>query len=178
SKVALPPEDVASWPDLVRTLAVSLREVIHTHASVAPLLTASQTLSPHALRVAEAYRTVLSRAGLPDTCAVGFLRTVVAYALGQSLAELAWSRAIPAGEGADELARIRQVTGLLPPGATDAEIRTALWFCADCDMTEQFTLGIDLMIKGLRAALDEDGLPCAVAASSDAAQARPVQRSG
>jgi hypothetical protein len=35
-------------------------------------------------------------------------------------------------------------------GSRDDEVvRTALLLCVDCDMSEQFDIGIDLMIRGL-----------------------------
>jgi len=52
-----------------------------------------------------------------------------------------------------EIALIRQVTGLLSPQAPDELVRTALLVCGDCDMTSQFHIGVDLMIRGLDAYL-------------------------
>ncbi|MGH3735188.1 MAG: TetR/AcrR family transcriptional regulator C-terminal domain-containing protein [Micromonosporaceae bacterium] len=152
SRVALPAPGTDTWAAHVRALAHSLREVIGSHPHLAPLFTSGQTLSTHSMRVAEAYRAALVTAGLPEPDAVGFLRTVTAYAIGQTLAELTWSQAAVQGD-ADQLTRIRQVTNLLPPDASDDLIRTALWFCADCDLSAQFELGIDLMIRGLEATL-------------------------
>lgn len=79
----------------------------------------------------------------------------MSYALGQCLAELSWSRANPNPGDLDELARIRRVIDLLPQGASDDLVRTALWFCAGSEPAEQFDLGITLMTKGLDAYLSE-----------------------
>jgi hypothetical protein len=40
-------------------------------------------------------------------------------------------------------------------------IRTALLVCGDCDMTSQFRIGVDLMIRGLDAYLDTLRTPTA-----------------
>ncbi|MQA17466.1 MAG: TetR family transcriptional regulator, partial [Pseudonocardiaceae bacterium] len=93
-----------------------------------------------------AYRHALTEAGLPDERAVPFVRTVVSYALGQSLAELSWT---PASPDAADLAAI------LPPNAPDDLAPIAQWLCVECDMSEQFDLGITLMIRGLDATLAE-----------------------
>ena len=45
------------------------------------------------------------------------------------------------------------VSGLLPAQAPDDLVRTALLVCGDCDMTSQFHVGVDLMIRGLDAYL-------------------------
>jgi hypothetical protein len=46
------------------------------------------------------------------------------------------------------------VTKLLPPQASDALVRTALVVCGGCDMTAQFDIGLDLMVRGLYAYLN------------------------
>lgn len=153
SEVAPPPSEPASWHDVARTLAGSLRDMIHRHPSAAPLLLSARPISEHALLVADAFRAALTAAGLPDECAVPFLRTVVSYGLGQSLAVLAWSG--ETCDDVDELARIRRVGNLLPHGASDDLLRVALWFCDDCVSAEQYDLGLTLMIKGLDAYLAE-----------------------
>lgn len=153
SEVPPPPDPPASWRDHSRMLTTSLREMIHRHPSAAPLLLSTGTLSQQALEVADAYRTALTQAGLPNERAVPFLRTLVSHALGQSLAELSWSQGEPDADLPDELARIRWVSERLPAGASDDHVRTALWFCADCASGEQFDLGLALMIKGMDAEL-------------------------
>ncbi|MPZ61933.1 MAG: TetR family transcriptional regulator [Propionibacteriales bacterium] len=154
SQVAPPPARADSWHDIARTLAASLREVVSEHPHPAHLLVSSQVLSEHALLLADTYRTALVESGLPESSAEAFLRTIVTYSLGYSLAELSWSRAVPEA-GEDELAQIRRVDSLLPPGASDHLLRTAIWFCAECDTTEQFELGISLMSAGLDATLTD-----------------------
>lgn len=88
---------------------------------------------------------------VPTQCAVALLRTVFTYGIGHTLAELAMSRTD--GEN-DNIARIRRFSQLLSPQAPDELIRTALLVCDDCDMTAQFDIGLDLMIRGLDAYLD------------------------
>jgi hypothetical protein len=75
--------------------------------------------------------------------------------LGYSLADLSWSRANPEN-GEDEIARIRRVSRLLPDGASDHLLRTAIWFCAECDTSEEFRLGITLRSRGFDPRLPGD----------------------
>jgi hypothetical protein len=49
----------------------------------------------------------------------------------------------------DELSQMRRVTEMVPRDAPDHLLRLAMLFCGRCNMDEQFTLGIDLMIRGL-----------------------------
>lgn len=49
----------------------------------------------------------------------------------------------------DELSQMRRVTDMVPRDAPDHLLRLAMLFCGRCDMDEQFSLGIDLMIRGL-----------------------------
>ena len=51
----------------------------------------------------------------------------------------------------NELARMPRVTQMVPRDAPDRLVRLAMDFCGRCDMDEQFSLGVDLMIRGLEA---------------------------
>jgi AcrR family transcriptional regulator len=139
------------WRAAVRTLAGSLRELVHRHPHAAPLLTSRRALPEHALRVCQTYLRIMREGGVPEQCAVALLRTIVTYGIGYPLAELSCYDAQAAGpvDTADEVARLRWVTSLLPADASDDLVRTALLVCGDCDMAGQFQIGIDLMISGL-----------------------------
>lgn len=55
------------------------------------------------------------------------------------------------------MTRLRRVAALLPSDASDDLARTALLLCGDCDMAGQFDIGIDLIIRGLDAYLQNRG---------------------
>lgn len=61
--------------------------MIRRHPHAAHLLLSTRTLPQPALQIADTYRTALTGAGLPEECAVPFVRTLVSYALGQGLYE-------------------------------------------------------------------------------------------
>jgi hypothetical protein len=42
-----------------------------------------------------------------------------------------------------------RVTQMVPRDAPDHLLRLAMQFCGHCDMDDQFSLGVDLMIRGL-----------------------------
>lgn len=154
SEVAAEDPPSGDWQSAMGGLAMSLRALVQRHPHVAPLIMSRQLMPEPALRVCEAYLDVMRDGGVPEECAVPFLRTIFAYGIGHALAELS---CLPAGspEGADcdDLARLRRISSLVPPEIPDHLVRVALKVCGDCDMGAQFTIGVDLMIHGLDAYL-------------------------
>lgn len=86
---------------------------------------------------------------------MAFLRTVFAYGFGHALAELSCLPSGEDGEGCDELARLRRMSTLIPPEVPGHLVRVALKVCGGCDMAIQFDIGMDLMVRGLDAYLQE-----------------------
>ena len=144
-----PPGD---WREAIRQLAAALRDLVHRHPHAAPLLMSRQEIREHPLRIAHGVLRLMRNDGVPEQCAVALLRTVFPYGIGYALAELSLPPPPPPGPDS-EIALIRQVSGMLPPQASDELVRTALLVCGDCDMTAQFRIGVDLMIRGLDAYL-------------------------
>lgn len=140
------------WRAVVRALAGSLRELVRRHPHAAPLLMSRRALPEHALRVCQAHLRIMRDGGVPEPCAVALLRSIVTHGIGYALAELSCFDA-QLTDTADDLARLRRATALLPTDASDDLVRTALLVCGDCDMASQFEIGIDLMIRGLDAYL-------------------------
>jgi AcrR family transcriptional regulator len=150
---AKPPAD--DWRDAIRWLAAELRDLVHRHPQAAPLLTSRQDrpgLRERPLLIAHNILRQMREDGVPERCAVALLRTVFPYGIGYALAELSLPPQPPPGPDR-EIALIRQVTGMLSPQASDELVRTALLVCGDCDMTDQFRIGVDLMLGGLDAYL-------------------------
>jgi hypothetical protein len=87
---------------------------------------------------------------VPEDGAVAFLRTVFAYRFGHVLAELSCLRGGPEdGSDCDDLARLRRVAAMVPAHVPDHLVRVAHKVCGDCDVSAQFDIGLDLMIRGL-----------------------------
>jgi AcrR family transcriptional regulator len=144
------------WRDAMRGLAHSLRDVVRRHPRAAPLLMSRQVMPEEALRICDAYLRVMQDGGVPEEHAVALLRTVFAYGFGYALAELSCLPAGPVSAGEfDELARVRYMCALIPSDVPEHLLRVALKVCGDPDMSAQFALGIDLMIRGLDASLKE-----------------------
>jgi AcrR family transcriptional regulator len=149
----LPTEPPAGdWREAIRQLAAALRDLVHRHPHAATLLYSRQEIREHPLRIAHSILRRMREDGVPEQCAVALLRTVFPYGIGYALAELALPPPPPPGPDR-EIALIRQVSGMLSPDAPDGLVRTALLVCGDCDMTAQFRIGVDLMIRGLDAYL-------------------------
>lgn len=155
TEIPLQPAD-GDWRVAVRGLAEALRGLVHRHPHAAPLLTSRQTFQERPVRIAHNVLTVMREGGVPEPCAVALLRTVFPYGIGYALAELSIPQtcADTPDDSTDDIARIRQMTGLLSPQAPDDLVRTALLLCDDCDLSEQFDIGLDLMIRGLDAYLE------------------------
>jgi hypothetical protein len=111
------------------------------------------------LEQVDAYRTLLMRAGFTEDRALDVLRTVFMYAHGYALAEACFTRCADCGPWpADELSQMRRVSDMVPRDAPDHLLRLAMLFCGRHDMDDQFTLGIELMIRGLDC--ENDGPGC------------------
>ena len=138
------------WRDALRHLAREIRGVILRHPAAAPLLVSRRVMPTRRLEQVDAYVRLLMRAGFTEDRAMDVLRTVVVYAHGYALVEACFTACADCGPWpADELGQIRRVTEMVPRDAPDHLLRLATLFCGRCDMDEQFSLGIDLMIRGL-----------------------------
>lgn len=150
SEVAADTPTPGDWRSAMSHLAMSLRAVVRRHPHVASLVMSRQLMPQPALEVCETYLEAMREGGVPDESAVAFLRTVFAYGFGHALAELSCLPGGPHdGTNCDDLARLRRVTAMVPAHVPDHLVRVALKVCGDCDMGDQFTLGLDLMIRGL-----------------------------
>lgn len=154
TEVAADTSTSTDWRSAMRHLAMSLRAVVHRHPHVAPLIMSRQLMPEPALLVCERYLNAMSEGGVPEECAVPFLRTVFSYGIGHALAELSCLPGGPAQADCDELTRLRRVSALVPPEIPDRLALIALKVCGDCDMAEQFAIGLDLMIHGLDSYLE------------------------
>jgi AcrR family transcriptional regulator len=154
-EVAAEPPTLGDWRSVTRQLASSLRAVVHRHPHIAPLVMSRQLMPEPALIVCDTYLEAMRHGGVPEECALAFLRTVFAYGFGHALAELS---CLPGGStdgaGCDDLARLRRVTAMVPAHVPDNLVRVALKVCGDCDTEAQFAIGLDLMIRGLDSYLE------------------------
>lgn len=142
------------WQAAARALAGSLRSLVQRHPEAAPLILTRRVMPHSALRVTDAYLRVLRDGGVPEECAAALLRTLMSYAIGQTLAEVRY--ASPGADG-DAAQRMRLVDTLIPDGTPSDLTRVAYLVCGGCGITRQFDIGVDLMIHGLTAYLDELG---------------------
>jgi AcrR family transcriptional regulator len=154
----MPPAGAADWRDALRQLAGDIRGIILRHPAAAPLLVSRPVMPTRRLEQIDAYVRLLMRAGFAEDRAMDVLRTVVVYAHGYALVEACFLGCAVCGPWPDnELSQMRRVSQMVPRDAPDHLVRLAMLFCGRCDMEEQFTLGIDLMIRGLDATSAEPG---------------------
>lgn len=131
------------WKQVLRSFAVSLRGLAHTHPQAYSLLCRACLTEP-ALRTMDVSLVALARAGLDRARAAEMLRTLFSYAVGYGLLEL--SAATPTGSS--ELERLVSVTRAVPRDAP-AHLVEVAQLITDCDMDYQFELGLDLILTGL-----------------------------
>jgi len=152
-----PPAQDTDWRDALRHLAREIRGMISRHPAAAPLLVSRPVMPTRRLEQLDAYTRLLMRAGFAEDRAMDVLRTVYMYAHGYALAEACFTACAGCGPWpADELSRMRRVTEMVPRDAPDHLVRLAMLFCGRCDLDEQFSLGVELMIRGLDG---QDGEP-------------------
>lgn len=135
------------WREAVRTLARATRDMLHRHPRAAPLITSQSIMPVSALRVVKTHVTALVSHGIAEQDAYALLRTVISYALGSALNEVAW------GYGQQGCAPA--VSDLLRPDTPEELAGVADVFCGQCDPRAQFALGLDLMLRGA----DNQGRP-------------------
>lgn len=141
-----PTEGVGDWRQRLRAMANGIRETICAHPAAASLLMTRPVLPVGVLRIFKTHLDALEEAGFTRARAVQMVRAVVGYAFGAALSECCWSCA-----ASSELARLRQVSRMLPADVPDDLLQVAIEVCGDCDLDGTFELGLDLMLKGLEA---------------------------
>lgn len=157
-EVEFAPGPADGWQDTVRMLARSLREMAQRHPHAAPLLIRRPRFPEPALRISDTLLHTLRAAGVPSRLATPLLRTVISYGLGFALAEQSFLPSSPDPDE-DEDGRFRRVSSLVPPDLDSDLLQVALVICGECNVADEFELGIELMIRGLEAQLAESGQP-------------------
>jgi len=158
AEAEMPPADGTDWRDALRHLAREIRGIILRHPAAAPLLVSRPVMPTRRLEQVDAYTRLLMQAGFTEDRAMDVLRTVVVYAHGYALVEACFTACAGCGPWPeDELGQMRRVTQMVPRDAPDHLLRLAMLFCGRCNMDDQFTLGIELMIRGLDAENGEPG---------------------
>ncbi|MGH3278167.1 MAG: TetR/AcrR family transcriptional regulator C-terminal domain-containing protein [Trebonia sp.] len=153
-----PPAGQGDWRDALRHLAGEIRGMILRHPAAAPLLVSRRVMPTRRLEQLHAYLELLTRAGFTEDRAMAVLRTVFMYTQGYALVEACFTACADCGPWPDDdLAQMRRVTEIVPRDAPDHLLRLAMLFCGQCDMDDQFNLGVDLMIRGLDCPASEPG---------------------
>jgi AcrR family transcriptional regulator len=163
-EVELAPGPDDGWQETVRMLVSSLREMARRHPHAAPLLIRRPCLPEPALRTSDTFLHRLRAAGVPSSLAIALLRTIISYGLGLALAEQSFLPSSPDPDE-DEAGKLRRVGSLVPPGVDSGLFQVALVICGECNVADEFELGIELMIRGLEAQLAEAGPPASVGAT-------------
>jgi AcrR family transcriptional regulator len=88
AELSLPDPAAAPWPDRLRTIGRSAREVASRHPAVVPLLFARPAVTPEAVLVVEAIYEALLDAGVPEGDVPRVERMVSTFVLGYAISEI------------------------------------------------------------------------------------------
>lgn len=133
--------DGADWSQACGHLARSLFDAIARHPNAAPLVIETVPTGPHAMAFRERCLSILLAHGFPPATA----RTLTA-ALGRFVIGFALQLRSDSGEDADKQATERLLHA--DPALYPAISRTAAE--ATVPLGEEFTLGLDLLLRGMR----------------------------
>ncbi len=147
--------DEPGWEAILASLARSLRNLAHAHPHAYVLLCQCPTLPTGMLCLFNGALGRLQQAGFDRKRGAVVLNTVLSYAIGYAMMELAalplTQPARPAQDSATEFERIARVMRAIPRDAPPQLAEVAYLMCVDCDLDAQFTFGLDLMLTSLTA---------------------------
>jgi len=149
-------EQTADWRDGIRSLAWTLRAVVHRHSQAAPLLHSRNLMPLPILRVCDRQLQALRAGGFTQEAAAEALRTTVSFAIGLALSEVTWFGPLRPGAAREsEMARLRRIAQSLPADAPDHLVEVALAVC-NCDVDVQFESSLEMLVRGLDAGIGRD----------------------
>lgn len=132
----------SDWRQGYRSFANAVRDTVHRHPNAASLIISHGIMPAPALRCIRTQITAATQNGVPEARAYAWLRTIVSYALGTALNDVAW------GSGR-EGCRPDTVEELLRPDIPPELAEVAEVFCGQADPDAQFELGLSLMLRGI-----------------------------
>lgn len=142
-KVAVP-EPGDDWESSLRGLAHAFRAALVRHPNTLPLFATRPAVAPSSLSLVDEALRVLSRAGLPLAEQLGALHALVAFVVGTCQAQAAWEdpehpQVDYASLSAERYPHLLRLAPLIAVEDPEAE----------------FTQGLELWIRGLKARLDD-----------------------
>lgn len=137
------------WRESLRAIARHLRRLSQDHPQAFPLIIGGSSLAEPMLRTAADGLAMLGDAGFDDECSARTLNSVIHYALGYAMMELAFRTTIGIPRGGEpELDALVRLVRTLPPDAPAELVRVARDCCA-CDYDAQFEFGLEALLGGL-----------------------------
>lgn len=154
-EVVLPPVDPEHWQDQLKDLGRQCYRVMLSHNDAVHLSLGRMGVGPNMLGVMEWLLALLRGAGIPDAMAAYFGDLLGRY-LDASVLEV---RMAPVGEDPDDpgawWAMVHRYFAELPVDRYPNLVATnAVMFGSDGD--ERFELGLDLLVRGLEAYLEDE----------------------
>jgi AcrR family transcriptional regulator len=156
-EIELPEPDPSRWQEQGKELARAAFRVMRSHNDAVRLSLGRIPVGPNMLRIMEWSLALLRGAGVPDELAAYFGDLLGRY-LDASVLEETMSH-VPGDPGASEAERFEALRGYFAGLPVDrfpnlsASARTGAIFTGSAD--ERFELGLDILIRGLAAYIDE-----------------------
>jgi AcrR family transcriptional regulator len=142
----LPRDPQLDWIERVRQMARTFRELLLRHPGVIPLLSekSGPVTDPRALVPIETALRTLRDAGLSEAETIHAYRAVVGFVVGNVALEVAGFLNV-----GDTGAHLEEMAAAIPVGRFP-QIMELLPAMHDCDPSEEFEHGLDLLLTGLR----------------------------
>ena len=139
-----------AWRDRLRQLMLALRDGLERHPSLVRLRAQRPTLTPGALRLADAAIAILLEAGFDKAESANAYRALFSYAYG-------FSGNTPPGSTEDHRRQYRAVLATLPADEYPALYAVATEGIEAMGGEERFEYGLDRLLDGLEARLSALG---------------------
>jgi AcrR family transcriptional regulator len=139
-------ESGVSWKESMRRRAISMRKAFARHPWALGLLESRRSLGPAALRYCNSVLGVLRRAGFSTAMAMRAFSVLDSYAYGYSIQE----KSLPSGSATETTDATELFLRQLPGDEYPYLAETAASIMqSGLDYTEEFELGLDLLLKAL-----------------------------
>lgn len=159
-----------AWPALLESFGHALRQTMHAHSQAATLLVSRCLLPLPALQVYADLLDALREGGFDDSTAARTVRSLCGYTMGYVSAELSSLSAWRTGPGQPPDSQPQNEANAAPgttdillwlgrnlPAGTPARLAQAAVTIIDCDPSNDFDRGLELVVEGLRHTLGQAG---------------------
>lgn len=158
AEIPLPVPDPARWQEQVRQLWVDSYAALARNGDIARVALGRVPLGPNAMRVAETTMAILRGGGVPDQAVAWAVDVVNLYVSANAVEDAVIADLKRAGrDPAEYYAQVAAYFVALPPDRYPVTAALAAQLTAGGEGDERFRFGLDLMVGGLAALVENEG---------------------